>query len=94
MTFLAALVACGVIGWFVPAVAVKRMPSTLGAVLGVVAALALGAGAVWLTAQAAAALGSGDARAAFDRGFNAWKFMILLAPAAALHARRAQGGAK
>lgn len=92
MMFVVALIACALIGWFVPRLIIARMASAAGAVIGCVVALALGAAAVWLLAQASGALGLGDARAEFDRGFNAWKFMLLLAPAAALDARRRQKG--
>lgn len=76
------------IGWLVPPLVVARMPSKAGFALGCIAALALGAAFIWLGAQAAEALGVEEHRSAFDRGFNAWKIMLLLAPASALHARR------
>lgn len=76
------------IGWFVPAAIVARMPSGAGFVLGCVAALGLGAAFIWIGAQAAEALGIEEQRSAFDRGFNAWKIMLLIAPASALAARR------
>lgn len=87
MTFIAAIIACALIGWFVPGMVVTRIGGTAGFLIGVAAALALGAAAVWLAAQAAGAMGA-DPAVEFDRGFNAWKFMILLAPASALAARR------
>ena len=76
------------IGWFVPAAVVARIPGGAGVVLGCAAALLLGAGVIWLGAQAAEALGVEESRSAFDRGFNAWKIMLLIAPASALAARR------
>lgn len=87
---LLALFILGVIliGWFVPAIIVSRMPSSAGFALGCISALALGAAFIWVGAQAAEALGIEEHRSAFDRGFNAWKIMLLIAPASALHTRR------
>lgn len=87
---LLALFILGVIliGWLVPAAVVSRMPSGAGFALGCVAALALGAAFIWVGAQAAEALGVEEHRSAFDRGFNAWKIMLLIAPASALNTRR------
>ena len=76
------------IGWFVPPMIVTRMPSKAGFVLGCIVALGIGAAFIWLGAQAAEALGIEEHRSAFDRGFNAWKIMLLIAPASALHTRR------
>lgn len=76
------------IGWFVPAMIVSRMPSGAGFVLGCIPALVLGAAFIWAGAQAAEALGIEEHRSAFDRGFNAWKIMLLIAPASALSTRR------
>ena len=76
------------IGWFVPAAIFRRMPSTVGFVLGCAVALGLGAACIWLGAQAVDALGIEEQRSAFDRGFNAWKIMLLIAPASALNARK------
>ncbi|MEL6794695.1 MAG: hypothetical protein AAFP78_14640 [Pseudomonadota bacterium] len=87
MTFVLAFIACALIGWFVPAYAAQRMPGAGGLIFGVGAALILGAAAVWLAAQATGLTGA-DPDAEFARGFNAWKIMILLAPASALSARR------
>ena len=87
MIFILAFLACALIGWFIPAYAVRRAPGPVGFVAGVGAALILGVAAVWLAAQATGLSGA-DPEAEFARGFNAWKFMILLAPASALAARR------
>ena len=76
------------IGWFFPAAIVSRMPSSVGFALGCIVALALGAAFIWAGAQAAEALGIEEHRSAFDRGFNAWKIMLLIAPASALNTRR------
>ena len=76
------------IGWFVPAAVVARIPTGAGFALGSIAALALGAGFIWVGAHAAEALGIEEHQSAFDRGFNAWKIMLLIAPASALSARR------
>jgi len=78
------------IGWFAPAFIVSRMPTSGGFAVASIIALALGAGFIWLGAMGADALGIEDQRAAFDRGFNAWKIMLLIAPASALHTRRRQ----
>ncbi len=76
------------IGWFVPGLIVSRLQSTTGVVIGCIAALGLGAAFIWLGANVADMMGLEERRSAFDRGFNAWKIMLLLAPAAALAARR------
>lgn len=76
------------IGWFTPAAIVARMPTGAGFAIGCAAALLLGAAFIWLGAQAADALGVEERRSAFDRGFNAWKIILLIAPASALAARR------
>ncbi|MEM7270066.1 MAG: hypothetical protein AAF401_12560 [Pseudomonadota bacterium] len=78
------------IGVFVPRMAVARMPSGLGVMVGCAAALALGAGFIWISAAAFNAIGVEETKSAFDRGFNAWKVMIFVAPAVALHMRRGQ----
>ena len=76
------------IGWFAPPIIVNRMPSTKGVILGSILALGLGAAFIWLGAHVAEMLALEERRSAFDRGFNAWKIMLLLAPASALAARR------
>lgn len=78
------------IGVIAPRWVVARMPSGMGVVIGSLAAMGLGAGFVWLAAAGFDALGVEDRGSAFDRGFNAWKIMIFLAPAAALSLRKAQ----
>lgn len=90
MTLAVFIVLTIVIGWFVPRLVVERMASTTGVVVGSLAALVLGVVVIWVGSQAFAAAGIGDAQTEFDRGFNAWKIMLLLAPASALTARRAQ----
>ncbi len=87
---LLALFILGVIliGWLVPPLIVSRMPSKVGFALGCITALALGAAFIWIGAQAAETFGIEEHRSAFDRGFNAWKIMLLIAPASALAARR------
>ncbi|GAA0312658.1 hypothetical protein [Rhodovulum strictum] len=76
------------IGWFVPRLLVRRIPGRLAVPVAILAALALGAGAVWLGAQGFDLAGIEDADSAFARGFNAWKIMLLVAPASALQTRR------
>ena len=39
-------------------------------------------------AEAEGALTGADSKSAFESGFNAWKLLIFLAPAAGLHFRR------
>lgn len=88
MIFALSIAVVIALGWFVPHLVVQRVSGTFGVVLGAGLALILGAGAVWLGAQAAGALALGDPTTEFNRGFNAWKIMLLLAPASAIHARR------
>ena len=76
------------IGAFVPQWLVPLLPENLAVAVVSIATLALGAAAVWVGAQIFAATGIEDAQSAFDRGFNAWKIMLRLAPASALHAVR------
>ncbi|MEM7744474.1 MAG: hypothetical protein AAF409_12270 [Pseudomonadota bacterium] len=76
------------IGWFGPQWLVPRLPGSMPVLVASVATLALGAGTVWAGAQLFGAAGVEEAQSAFDRGFNAWKIMLLLAPASALHAAR------
>ncbi|MEL7466401.1 MAG: hypothetical protein AAFN79_20175 [Pseudomonadota bacterium] len=87
MTLVLALFACAAIGWLVPAYAVRRISGALGMIAGIGGALLLGAAAVWLIAKSAGLSGA-DFDAEFARGFNAWKIMILLAPASAITERR------
>ena len=88
MVMAAFIVLSLVIGWVVPQALVRRLPARIAVLGASLLALALGAGAVWLGAQAFGLLGVEDAGSAFARGFNAWKVMILVAPASALQARR------
>ena len=78
------------IGIIAPRWVVARMPSGLGVMVGCSIALILGAAFVWLAAAGFDLLGIEERGSAFDRGFNAWKIMIFLAPAAALALRRVQ----
>ena len=78
------------IGVIVPRQFVARMPSGLGVMIGCSIALILGAAFVWLAAAGFDLAGIEERGSAFDRGFNAWKIMIFLAPAAALSLRKAQ----
>ncbi|SIO41602.1 hypothetical protein SAMN05444722_1999 [Rhodovulum sp. ES.010] len=76
------------IGWVVPQVLVPRLPGRVAVLVASLVALLLGAGAVWVGAQVFDGLGVEAADSAFSRGFNAWKIMLLVAPASALQARR------
>ncbi|MEL6999081.1 MAG: hypothetical protein ACFB03_04770 [Paracoccaceae bacterium] len=77
-----------VIGWGLPQILIPRLPDGMAVLIASVATLAIGAGVVWVGAQIFGALGIEEPQSAFDRGFNAWKLMLLLAPASALHARK------
>lgn len=76
------------LSWVVPALAARRFPTSAGVSIGVVLALALGVVFIWLVAEAAGGLGLADPAVEFERGLNAWKIMLLLAPAVGLHVRR------
>ncbi|MEM7057064.1 MAG: hypothetical protein AAF557_05700 [Pseudomonadota bacterium] len=76
------------IGAVVPQVLVPRLPARHAVLIASVVTLALGAGAVWVGAQIFGALGVEEAGSAFDRGFNAWKLMLLIAPGSAIHANK------
>ena len=88
MTLVICLILLIPLGVFLPKAAVERMPTTLGVILGAGAALLIGAGVVYAVAQALAAATGADAKLAFESGFNAWKLLIFLAPAAGIHYRR------
>lgn len=88
MTLIICLILLVPLGVFLPKMAVERMPTTLGVILGAGAALLVGAGVVYVVAQVLAAAAGADAKLAFESGFNAWKLLIFLAPAAGIHYRR------
>ncbi|MEM9043773.1 MAG: hypothetical protein AAGC81_03690 [Pseudomonadota bacterium] len=88
MTLVIFIIAVILIGWFAPRLVVDRVDGSAGIWLGSIAALLVGVGVIWLGAQGAEIAGLGDAKTEFDRGFNAWKIMLFIAPAAALHRRR------
>ena len=79
---------CLAIGVALPWLIVRRKPDGAGVVIAILATLALAAGAVYGTAQIVGLMGLGDPVTAFNQGLNGWKFLILLAPAMALHTRR------
>jgi len=81
-----------VIGWVVPRAVVRRMRSRWSVLWGSLLALGLGAGFIFAGAEVAEAFGLGDARTEREAALNAWKIMLLLAPAAALDARRRIAG--
>ena len=81
------------IGWAVPRLLVPLLPAGLAVVGASLAALAIGAGAIWIGAQLFGMAGIEEAGSAFERGFNAWKIMLLIAPAVAIHTRRNLKGA-
>lgn len=76
------------IGWFVPRPIVGRVDGAAGIWAGSLVALLCGVGSIWAGATAVEAMGLGDAKTEFERGFNAWKIMLFIAPASALHRRR------
>ncbi|TCM85732.1 hypothetical protein [Rhodovulum steppense] len=88
MVLVAFILSSMLISWVVPQLLVRRLPGRLAVPVAILAALLLGAGAVWLGAQGFDLLGVEEAETAFARGFNAWKIMLLVAPASALQARR------
>ena len=93
MTLLICLVLLVPLGLYVPKLIVGRLPSGFGILLGMAAALGLGFVVVLGVAEGVALATGADAKLAFESGFNAWKLLIFLAPAAGLHFRRkaAQG---
>ena len=76
------------IGWYVPQVLIRSVRIPFVGLIAVICALLLGALFVWTSAQVVGVLDMGDARAAFERGFNAWKVMLFVAPASALQATK------
>lgn len=87
MPFIFFLVGILLIGWFIPQAILWRANFKFAAFLAVVCALVSGALFIRLGAQIAGLIGIGDAAAEFERGFNAWKIMIFLAPASAIQAQ-------
>ena len=83
-----------VIGWVVPRAVVRRLGSGWAVVWGTLLALAIGAGCVFGGAYLVAVLGGADAKTEAESALNAWKIMLLLAPAAGLDAWRRQRGAE
>ena len=88
MTLVICLALLIPLGVLVPRLIVPRMPTGLGVLLAAAAALGLGFLVVLGVAEAAAALTGRDSKLAFESGFNAWKLLVFLAPAAGLHFRR------
>ena len=90
MTLFLAIPVMIAVGWIVPRAVVRRLASGWAVVWGSLAALALGAALVWGGAHLAEMLAGVDARTEAESALNAWKILLLLAPAAALDARRRQ----
>ncbi|HET7408729.1 MAG TPA: hypothetical protein VFJ13_00880 [Paracoccaceae bacterium] len=88
MIFLVCIIGTIVIGWFVPQLVLRCLPGKRGVIAGVVAALGTGIGFIWIAAAFGEVVGYGPSEPEFARGFNAWKIMLLWAPAAALHHHR------
>ncbi|MEM7177871.1 MAG: hypothetical protein AAF503_09205 [Pseudomonadota bacterium] len=88
MTLVIFILAVILIGWFVPRAIIDHYRGRYAVVIASVVALMLGVGFIWAGAQIAAMLADYDAQTEFDRGVNAWKIMLLIAPASALHRRK------
>ena len=88
MVLVAFILVTILVGWAVPRLLVPRLPAGVAVVAASLAALAIGVGVIWLGAQIFDAAGVEEAGSAFERGFNAWKIMLLIAPAVAIHTRR------
>ncbi|MBY8974623.1 hypothetical protein KHP62_02315 [Rhodobacteraceae bacterium NNCM2] len=88
MTLVLFIIAVILIGWFVPRLVMDRYTGPYAVVIASAVALILGAAVIWFGAQLAAMIGDFDAQTEFDRGFNAWKIMLLIAPASALQRRK------
>ena len=88
MSIVVFIVLTILIGWAVPRFLVPRLPDGMAVVVASLIALAVGVGVIWIGAQLFDAAGIEDATSAFERGFNAWKIMLLIAPAVAIHTRR------
>lgn len=88
MIFVVAILGVLLIGWFVPRLVMARLAGRAGMVAGIALAWALGFafvyGAAWLVAEITAA----DLKDEVERAVNAWKLILLVAPASALARRR------
>jgi hypothetical protein len=78
------------LGIWLPRLGARRLGGDVGAAIGAAGALVVGFGVIWGLAFAVAALTGADATLQSESGFNAWKLLIFLAPASALHIRRQQ----
>lgn len=92
MTLVLFIIAVVLIGWIVPRLVVDHYAGPVQILVASVVALAIGAGVIWIGAQVAEIVANYDAQTEFDRGFNAWKIMLLIAPASALHRRKQLAG--
>lgn len=88
MTLLICLALLVPLGVLIPRAVVRWRPSGLGIALGAGLALAPGVGIVAGVAYGVTLVRGSDFVLEFDSGFNAWKLLIFLAPAAGLHFRR------
>jgi len=91
MTLVICLILLIPLGLWLPKMAVARMPSGLGILLGAGAALAAGAAVAYGVGFAMAAIFGTNPTDEVNASFNAWKLLIFLAPAAGLHFRRQAG---
>lgn len=88
MILVLAIVGVILIGWAVPGIGMRLVPGTAGMVIGVAAAWLLGFAYVWGAAVLTAQLTGADLKDEVEKAVNAWKLILLIAPAAALHRRR------
>ena len=88
MTILVCLALLIPVGVLIPRLVIARMPTGVGAALAVALALGVGAGVVYAAAPVLGAIRGTDPKLEFEAGFNAWKLLIFLAPAAAIRFRR------
>lgn len=78
------------LGWYGPRLGAQRLGGDVGAAIGAAGALILGFAAIYALAFVMAAATGGDPKLEFEAGVNAWKLLIILAPASAIHVRRQQ----
>ena len=88
MTPAIAIVLMLVVGWYLPVLGRRFLGGRKGVWIGGALALAATIGVAWIVGTGVAAIMGDSAREEFDKGFNAWKLMILYIPAVCLHLSR------
>ncbi|MEM7671358.1 MAG: hypothetical protein AAF317_19910 [Pseudomonadota bacterium] len=73
------------VGWFVPLWLQPYVPAKSFVLISSLAAIVAGVAATFALAQLLGITGIADAGEEWERGFNAWKIILLWAPAAALY---------